>query len=51
MNTESDLFCRRIMCKHAECEKHPNRIPKSVPVRVAQPDVLGCCEYEEREPS
>jgi len=36
-------FCNKALCDNKACDKHPCRIPKTVPVEVAPLNAYGYC--------
>ena len=43
MIVDDSIFCRSALCKEVECKKHPNNIPKHIPVNVAKLEDTEYC--------
>lgn len=39
----SNVFCNKALCKNTACDRHPCRIPKTVPVEVAPLNTFEYC--------
>ena len=48
LKVESEyVYCNKALCHKKHCEKHPDNIPKCVPVSVKALDKEGFCDKEE----